>query len=73
MITHRQRQMLLQALTLIERACEENEEIEIALGDGVWLELDNFLNPVTLTKAEWRSIRDKIFSPIFPPKEDETP
>jgi hypothetical protein len=60
MVTNRQRQMLLQALTLIEQVCKENEEIEIVIGDSVWLELDNFLNPVP---AEFMPSLPKIILP----------
>lgn len=63
-MTNRHRQMLLQALTLIDQVCKEDAEIELALGDSVWLELDNFLNP--LTDAEhlaWKSMVDGLPQP----------
>ena len=71
MMTNRQRQMLLQALTLIDQVCVENEEIDIALGDSVWLELDNFLNP--LTEFERQIIPSLLPDKIPPLPEDETP
>lgn len=69
-MTYRQRQMLLQALTLIKQVCAENDEIDSALGDSVGLELDNFLNPLTELERQFiPPLPDKI----YPPPEDETP
>jgi hypothetical protein len=63
--------MLLQALTLIDQVCKENAEIEIALGDSVWLELDNFLNP--MTESERQLIPSLLPDKIYPPPSDADP
>jgi hypothetical protein len=72
MITHRQRHMLLWALSLIDQACQESAEIETAIGDSVWLELSNFIDPLPpMTEAVRQHLQSLLPDKIYLSPEDE--
>jgi hypothetical protein len=63
--------MLLQALTLIGQVCSENSEVANRIEDSIWLELDNFLNPLPpMTESERQLFLSSLPDKIYPPDSD---